>query len=334
MNKKLKAIALVSTGLDSQLSVKIIHDLGIDVLGLHCVFRFDPFIKEDQEQIDALFKSLGVRVQTVDLTEAFLSVLLDPPHGYGSNFNPCIDCKVFMFRYAKQFMEENGFAFLVTGEVAGQRPMTQKTPMMVHIERNAGLEGWVVRPLSAKLLKPTLPEMKGWIDREKLLDISGRGRKGQFELVKKYGIKEFNTPAGGCILTNPQFSQRARALLDHIPKNEVTVEDLQLLRLGRHFWLDHDVHVMIGRHEQDNEMLEKYQTDFWVFEAKNIQGPLSLARNVKTQQHIEDIAGMVARYGAGKYHDSVLIAYQDPKGKAGEISVTPMADEIMKNWRV
>ncbi len=211
-SEKIKAVALVSTGLDSQLAAKIVHDLGIEVIGLHCVFRFDPFIKEDQEKVDALFRPLGVSVQTVDLTEAFLPVLLDPPHGYGSNFNPCIDCKVFMFQYAKQFIHEAGADFLITGEVAGQRPMTQKTPMIVHIERAAGLEGRVLRPLSAKLLKPSVPELQGWVDRDQLLDISGRGRKTQLALVKAFGIQEYNTPAGGCILTNPQFSLHEKLL--------------------------------------------------------------------------------------------------------------------------
>ncbi len=333
-NKKIKAVALVSTGLDSQLAAKVVADLGIDVQGLHCVFRYDPFMKDVEKKIAERFDPLGIRVKVVDLTNEFLPVLLEPKHGYGKNINPCIDCKVFIYRYAKEYMKEIGASFLITGEVAGQRPMTQKTPMLKHLEREGDLEGLVLRPLTAKHLDPTIPEKEGWVDRNQLLDIAGRGRKTQFELVEKYGIKEFNNPAGGCIFTNPQFGDRAKVLLKLREKSEVSVEDFKLLRLGRHFWIEDRLHVVVGRGEEDNDMLETFKSGRWQFEVKEIAGPVVIAENLNDDHDIEIVAKITARYISKKYGNVFEIVYVDPKDKERSIQVEAFSEDEISEWKV
>lgn len=332
--KKIKAVALVSTGLDSQLAARVVSDLGIDVQGLHCVFKYDPFIKNIEDKIAEQYDPLSIPVRVVDLTDAFFSVLLEPKHGYGKNINPCIDCKIFIYRYAKKYMQEIGAKFLITGEVAGQRPMTQKTPMLKHLEREGGLEGLVLRPLTAKHLDPTIPEKEGWVDRNQLLDIAGRGRKIQMALVKKYGIASFENPAGGCIFTNPQFGDRAKVLLKQRNIDELTVDDFRLLRLGRHFWIDNRIHVVVGRGEKDNNMLDQFADGRWRFEAAEIAGPVVIAESLESEKDIQLVAGITARYISKKYGPTFIINIRNPNQECYKIEVEALDDQILSKWKI
>jgi tRNA-uridine 2-sulfurtransferase len=200
----IKAISLISGGLDSTLATKVVMDLGVDVLAANFVSPFCQCSRKDGCRHEARFVSeqLNIPLRIVNATDDFLEMLKKPKHGYGSNMNPCIDCRILMLKKSKELMDEVGASFLITGEVLGQRPMSQRRDAMRTIEKEAGVTGLVLRPLSAKLLEPTIPEEKGWVDREKLLDISGRSRKPQMKMAEDFNIKDYPCPAGGCLLTD------------------------------------------------------------------------------------------------------------------------------------
>ncbi|NQT23995.1 hypothetical protein HQ585_01435 [candidate division KSB1 bacterium] len=334
MSEPIKAIAMISSGLDSMLSAKIMHDLGIDVLGLHCVFRFDPTVDTNtQSRIEKLFEPVGIPIRVEEITEPFFQMVLNPPHGYGKGVNPCIDCKIFMFRHAKKIMQEIGAQFLITGEVVGQRPMSQHKPTLFHIEKEAGLRHLIVRPLSARILPPTLPEENGWIHRDQLFDISGRNRKSQMALAESFGFQIYNQPAGGCILTDPAYSKRAKALLQHRDKSTLKSEDFNLLRLGRHFWTKDGLHVIVGRHEDDNTYLESFRNGRWAFEAVDVTGPLVLAEGIQNDEELRLVAQITARYcGHGKA-EIFRIQYESVE-KSDILEVVPIRDEILDPWRI
>ena len=332
--KRIKAIAMISSGLDSMLAAKIVHDLGVDVTGLHCVFRFDPTKSENrQEYMDTLFEPVGIPILVKDVTDDFLKMVLEPEHGYGKGVNPCIDCKIFMFSFARRIMDELGVDFLITGEVVGQRPMSQMKPTLMHIQKEAGLKGRILRPLSAQCLPPSEPEEKGWVDRNKLYAINGRSRKEQIVMAQAFGITQFNQPAGGCILTDPKYSKRAKALFDRREKANITAEDMQLLRLGRHFWTEHDLHIVVGRHEEDNNFLEHYRNGRWCFEALDFNGPLVIVENLKSESDLKIAAEITARFTGVHKAASFRIGYQGPDGE-GHVTVIPAKDEVFKSWMV
>ena len=293
----IKAVALISSGLDSLLSAIVIKRLGIDVIGLHCQFKFDPTSsKADLCRLQELFKPYDIPVIIKDTTNDFLKLFLDPAHGYGSEMNPCIDCRLLTLQYGKMYMDEISAKFLITGEVVGQRPMTQNKPTIFHIDKMSGLKGLILRPLSAKILPPTIPEERSWVDREKLYDFSGRSRKSQIALAAELGIEDYNQPAGGCLLTDPQWSKRMKKLIDHHSRDEISIESIQMIRLGRHFWPKDHLWVVVGRHEADNQMLELYKKGRWTFQPVDVEGPLAIAENVKNDNDREVVAGIVARY--------------------------------------
>jgi tRNA-specific 2-thiouridylase len=331
---RIRALALVSSGLDSMLAAKIVRDQGIEVIGLNCLFRFDPARTDDQESpIHELFEPLGIPVLIRDITDDFLEMVLDPPHGYGKGVNPCIDCKIFMLRYAKNLLDELDARFIVTGEVVGQRPMSQMKPTLFHIEKEAGLKGLILRPLTAKCLPPSLAEEAGWIDREKLFDINGRSRKPQIEIAESLGIRRFNQPAGGCILTDPNYAKRAKMLFQKKEKSSITPDDMRLLRLGRHFWTDRGVHVVVGRDEADNHFLESFREGRWAFEAADFEGPLVLAGNIHDVADMEIVAAITARYCGRKKADVFRIQYTSPQ-MSGEVTVAPIEESMLSAWRV
>ena len=327
-----KAVALVSSGLDSMLAARIVRNQNIDVIGLHCFFRFDPTAGSDRlPLLESRFKHAGIPVIVRDVTDQFLSIVLYPRHGYGSQVNPCIDCKIFMFKQAGELMHEIGADFLVTGEVLGQRPMTQTRPMMIHIEKESGLRGRVLRPLCALHMEETLPEKQGWIDRKKLFAFAGRGRKNQIALVKTLGIKEYEQPAGGCILTNPQFGARARALLKFRKKEEILISDFQLLRLGRHFWPHSRFRCIVGRNEQDNIWLEEFSAVRTAIEPKHITGPLALAET-REPDEIELSSRIVARYC--RHEDRPVLMECRRAGRISEIEAVPFTEAEVEAWRI
>ena len=332
--KKIKAVALISSGLDSLLAAKIVKDQGIDVRGVCYFYQFDSLSEKSQRgEIQALFYPLNIPVTVVDTTDAFMPIFLYPDHGYGSGVNPCIDCHLFMFRSAKEMMDNIGARFLVTGEVVGQRPMSQNKHTLFHIDRVSGLKGLILRPLSAKLMPTTLPEEMGWVDRNKLYDFSGRSRKPQIALAGELGIKEFNSPAGGCILTEPNYSRRVKAYFKYRGKDLVSVEVMKLLRYGRHFWPREYLHVVVGRDKNDNQALEAFQSGRWIFEPVNVKGPLVLATGIKDMEDCEIVAKITARYCSVKVDSSIAIHYIG-KGNEGNLHVLPFEETLVEEWRV
>jgi tRNA-specific 2-thiouridylase len=331
--QRIKTVALVSSGLDSLLAAKIIHNLDIEVQGVCFLFQFDNLEKKFRNgDIETFLKPFGIPLTVFDVSEEFLPVFLNPEHGYGKGVNPCIDCHLFMLRRAKAFMDEIGAHFLITGEVVGQRPMSQTKPTLFHIDKVSGLRGLILRPLSAKLLPPTLPEMEGWVDRNVLFDISGRSRKRQFELAEKLGITKYNSPAGGCILTDPNYARRVKAFFEHREKKEVTIEELKLLRLGRHFWPNTHLQVVVGRDEKDNIALEHFRRGRWVFYPANGKGPLVLAQGVRDESDHAVTAGITSRYCSGNKSSHQICS--DRNGESREYIGVPVSDTELETWRV
>lgn len=286
-----KAIALVSGGLDSLLAAKLVKDQGIKVI---CVYFETPFHSGDsaRKSAEKNCERMGLPLRVVGAGKDYLEMIENPKHGYGSGMNPCVDCRIYFLRKAGELAKELGAEFVVTGEVVGQRPMSQHMRQLKIVEREAGLEGKLLRPLSAKLLPPTEPERKGRVDREKLLDIRGRSRRKQMELAEKWGIKEYLTPAGGCLLTEKAYSMRLKDLLEH---KELDEQDCLLLKLGRHFRLGENK-VIVGRNEEENDKLVKLKGQGWLFEVPDIGSPITLLQGPKNKKAIELAAALTARY--------------------------------------
>ena len=285
----MKAMVLLSGGLDSTLAMKLLLEQKIEVVALHFV---SPFFRSSWAVKTA--GEWGVPLLEVDITEDILELLKAPPHGFGSQMNPCIDCHSLMLRKAKELMKEMGASFVATGEVLGERPMSQNRAALRMVERESGLEGLLLRPLSAKLLPPTIPEKEGWVDREKLLDIQGRSRKRQLELAKMWGIKDYPSPGGGCLLTDPQFSKRLRDLMEN---EELTKENVALLKLGRHFRLRKGVKLVVGRNKEENEELRKlFKRGDFLLEAYSHKGPSAILRGGASDEDVKLAGSIVGRY--------------------------------------
>ena len=250
----IKAIALLSGGLDSILAVKLVQKQSIDVSGLTFTTPFFSAIKA-QTAADQIHLPLMVE----DFTAEHLQMLKSPRYGYGKNMNPCIDCHTLMLKMAGQKMEDTGADFLVTGEVLGQRPMSQTKQSLYVVAKNSGYADYILRPLSAQLLEPIKAEREGKVDRSGFLAISGRGRKDQMRLAEKFGIRHYPPPAGGCLLTDPIFSRRLRDLLSHAEDRQI--RDYELLKYGRHFRVEDTGKIIVGRNQSDNEALRKLSTD-------------------------------------------------------------------------
>jgi tRNA U34 2-thiouridine synthase MnmA/TrmU len=311
MNDKVTALGLFSGGLDSILACKIIADQGIRVRALKFVtpfFDHDLLAVEKAYQQEILEK-YGFEVELVDLSTGYIDLLRNPAHGFGKNFNPCIDCKILMLTRAREMMEKYDASFLVTGEVLGQRPMSQRRDTLNVIERDAVCKKVLLRPLSALLMEPTVAEEQGLVDRDKLFGFAGRGRKPQIALAKKMGITEFPAPAGGCVLTDPNLASRIErfyAGLFSIDRNQFQVNDIKLLLVGRHFCLPGGHWLVLGRNEQENDRITELQNDDdWLLFMPERPGPTALLRRgaslvseiPEEQEIIRLITGLVIRYG-------------------------------------
>jgi tRNA U34 2-thiouridine synthase MnmA/TrmU len=291
-----KAIGCLSGGLDSMLAIRLIQLQGIDVLALHALHPWHAMPVDPAKEPGAVVaaRQLGVPIRLIDATEADLAMIQNPKFGLGKRMNPCIDCRIWVLRQAKAIMEAEGAAFVFTGEVVGQRPMSQRRPILNVVEREAGLEDLLVRPLSAKQLSPTKPERDGLLDRTKLRGIIGRSRHEQIAMAAEFGITEYPSPAGGCLLTDPGFALRLRELIDH---KEPTAADVQLLKVGRHFRLDDGTLLVIGRHEDDNVRLLRLLTPGDVrIEAAGIPGPTSILRGSASPANTATAASLTLRY--------------------------------------
>jgi len=287
----MKALSLLSGGIDSSLAIKLLREQGVEVTAINIGTRFGGG-KTDHPALIA--QNLGVPFIRIKAGDDYIDMLKNPKHGYGSNFNPCIDCHIYMLRKAKDMLESVGASFVITGEVLGQRPMSQNKGALIRVEKEAGLEGMLLRPLSAKRLKITTPEREGWVDRERLLGIEGRGRKVQLELATRYGLDGYSAPAGGCLLTNREFSGRLRDLLNI--KENLTDEDIKLLKAGRHFYRD-SVQIVVGRnHDENLSMLELKGSGDCVLQVRDIPGPVTIIRGDADEEVIEYAASLTARY--------------------------------------
>ncbi|MEW6680920.1 MAG: tRNA 4-thiouridine(8) synthase ThiI, partial [bacterium] len=244
---------------------------------------------------------------------------------YGKNINPCIDCKIFLFKKAKAYMEEIGAKFIITGEVLGERPMSQKKDTMMLIERESGLSGIVLRPLSAKLLAKTKPEIKGWIKRENLLAISGRSRKPQIKLAEEFGIRDYPSPAGGCLLTDPGFALRMKDLMKHKP--DFDLNDTPLLKIGHHFRLSPSFKLVVGRNERENMKLKDLALEDDVIFEPSAKGPIGLGRGEFNEKYLSLSSRIIASY----CHKETIVSYFS-KGIKGEILARQGED--VKRWMV
>ncbi|MDP2939469.1 MAG: hypothetical protein Q8O13_05285 [Candidatus Omnitrophota bacterium] len=333
---KIKAVSLVSGGLDSGLATRIVLGLGIELAVLNFTGPFCLCNKPGGCKFEAknLAQSFGLEFKVVNVFDEFIEIVKNPKHGYGSNLNPCIDCRILMFKTAKKFMQEIGASFIVTGEVVGQRPMSQQRHTLRLIEKESGLGGLILRPLSAKLLPETIPEINGWVNREKLLSISGRSRKEQIALVKEFDMGNYPCPSGGCLLTDPGFSQRMSDLLKY---SEVSIEEIKLLKVGRHFRLSPTDKLVVGRDETENEVLLKLakETDF-IFMPCEVKGPVALGRGKDFDNGLMDLSGsIVARYCDKAAEEKVIIKVrQGIQDATQELVCQSIKEESLNEFRI
>ncbi len=291
MTEKIKAVGLLSSGIDSALAIKLVKEQGVEVVAVNLAL---PVSDDRIDYATLLARQLDVPLVRIEAAEDYIELVRYPRHGYGSGMNPCIDCRIYMLRKAWKVAEGINAKFLVTGDVLGERPMTQHRAALQLEEKESGLQGLILRPLSAKLLPETVPEKEGWVDRNRLLAIEGRSRKPQLELAKRYGITGYRTPGGGCLLTNKEFSGRLRQLFRL--GQDVGVRDIELLKLGRHFF-ERGAHIIVGRNERENRLLmELKQPEDFVLEAKGFPGPVTLLRGEKMPELVRLAADLTARY--------------------------------------
>jgi tRNA-specific 2-thiouridylase len=275
--------------------MKVVADLGVDVIAVNINTGFGG-TTDRMEHMQSMCNQIGVKLELLDLKQAYLDeVLFEPKYGYGKNFNPCIDCHGFMFRYTAKLLEKYDASFMISGEVVGQRPMSQNKDAMVKVEKLSLNEDLVLRPLSAKLLPITKPERDGWVDRDKLLDISGRSRSRQLALAKEIGLENFEPPAGGCLLTDIQFSNRLRDFVDNAT---LEINDIDTLKFGRHLRLPDGAKLIIGRHKEDNEYLQNTTSEKYLKgRIVDCTGPLALIEKTASLQDKELAAKFIISYG-------------------------------------
>jgi tRNA U34 2-thiouridine synthase MnmA/TrmU len=341
-----KAVALLSGGLDSTLAVKVLLDMGIQVeaVNIHtgfCLVDHRRYISsrrgEEPPRNEALRAAadLGVHIEMIDISGEYLGVVLNPKHGYGSAANPCIDCRILMLQKAKEYMEKTGADFLVTGEVLAQRPMTQHRGTMRRIAKESDTADILLRPLSAKLLEPTKPEVDGLVDRDLLYNFSGRGRKDQMRLAQEKGITDYPQPAGGCcFLTDKNYARKFRDLVAHRPQGSITMDDLIILKAGRHFRVSASAKVIVGRDEAENEFLERFATGRWVFKVQDYQGPLTLAEGDLGQEDLCRTAALAARYSDGKDQPEITVICRHPDGREEKFTTPPMNETLVVQIRL
>ena len=347
MPEQKKAVALISGGLDSLLAAKLMLDQGVHVEGINfytgfCVEGHTHAIRKKDKakpkRNNALWSAeqLGIKLHIIDIIDEYKDVLINPKHGYGANMNPCLDCKIFMVGKAKQWMEENGFDFIITGEVMGQRPMSQRKDLLPVVVRESGADDRLVRPLCAKNLAPTLPEREGWIERDKLKDFSGRNRKPQMALAKEFGFDDYATPAGGCcFLTDKNYSDKLVDLWQARNKKDYELDDIMLLKVGRHLRPEPHYKLIVSREDGENKFLQGYKKHFGFIEIKSHNGPLTLVDGELSEDDFKLAARIAARFSQGREADSVTVKTTTKDGVEKQFDITPMpASEIKQEWYI
>jgi tRNA U34 2-thiouridine synthase MnmA/TrmU len=326
--KKVRALGLCSGGLDSMLAGLVLRKQGIAV---EWITFETPFFSSHKARKAS--KITGIPLTVKKITKKYLSMLRNPNCGYGKWLNPCLDCHALMFRLAGERMNAEGFHFLFSGEVLGQRPMSQTKPSLRYVEKHSGHDGYVLRPLSAKKLPETIPEKEGWIDREQLCDFSGRGRKNQIRLAEAFGITDYPAPAGGCLLTDRGYSNRLKDLFDH--QKHTTESELHLLKFGRHFRLPNDTKLIVGRTQKDNEQIIKYhnpKTDM-VMKTQNVPGPVLLIPYGADLETLRLAASVCAGYSKAGKDAMVDVQLVSPDGRE-TISTKGMAPNDIKTYMI
>jgi tRNA-uridine 2-sulfurtransferase len=347
--KKVRALSLFSGGLDSILATRVVMAQGVEVEAIQFVTPFFNYaILEDVEAHKRRIKArYGIEVFVEDISAGYLQLLHNPVHGFGKHFNPCIDCKIMMFSRARAMLAERGASFLITGEVLGQRPMSQRRDTLNVIERDSGTRSLLLRPLCAQLMTETEAEAKGWVDRSRLLRLSGRSRSPQIALAKEFGITDFPAPAGGCILADPILSQRIAHLYAReslLQVAEVTVPDIRVLLVGRQFILPGGGWVIVGRDEKENNRLEKLvQPEDAVLLMEEWPGPLAVLKKAashyadpaRLERDLQLAAGLVVRFGkklpAGTPGGEVTCTVGTSRRRIG---ARPLADDIFRSWQL
>ena len=329
------------------LAAKLLLEQGIHVEGINfytgfCVEGHTHAIrKRDQKKPkrnNALWcaEQLGIKLHIIDIIEEYKDIVINPKHGYGANLNPCLDCKIFMVGKAKQWMEDNGFDFIITGEVIGQRPMSQRKDLLPVVVRESGADDRLLRPLCAKNLSPTLPEREGWVDRDKLMDFHGRNRKPQMALAKQFGFEDYASPAGGCcFLTDENYSRKLADLWQAQHEKRYELDDIMLLKVGRHIRPKPTYKLIVSREEGENKFLSGYRKNFTCIETRSCGGPLTLIDGDASDEDLEIASRIVARFSQGKNADNVTVKITRVNGEETTLDVPPMPpSEIKQEWYI
>ena len=345
MTRQVKAVALISGGLDSLLAVKVVQDQGVHVEGINfftgfCVEGHTHAIRKKEKakpkRNNALWvaEQLGIKLHILDIIEDYKEVVFNPKHGYGANLNPCLDCKVFMVRKAHEWIGRNGFDFIITGEVVGQRPMSQRRDTMPVVSRESGADDLLLRPLSARNLPETRPEREGWVSRYRLYGFSGLSRKPQMELSQRFGFDDYAQPAGGCcFLTDANYSSKLADLWRFRGSKTYEIDDIMLLKVGRHLRPRPNFKVIIAREEGEGRFLQGYRKQFVNLETVSHPGPLALIDGETSEEDIQLAARLVARYSKGRGDDRVELQVSGPDGVSHRLTVVPLsAEEIPESW--
>ena len=324
----IKALALFSGGLDSLLAMKLIIEQDIEVIGLYFDTGFGGKAEDAKKAyLQEIAKKIGARLEIIDIKEQFIQeILFDPKYGYGKNFNPCIDCHANMIRIAKALLPKYGAHFIISGEVVGQRPMSQRFDALKKVENLSTADGLILRPLSAKLLPPTIPEQKGWVDREKLLDISGRSREVQMQLAKKWGIENYESPAGGCLLTDEYFSKKIK---EHIAHQKFESEDIDVLKWGRHFRLPGGAKLVVSRNKDENERLKSLKLSKYTLFSLPLPGPLSILSKNASKKDKELAARIALTYSKAKPDASYGVCIEEERFEISPFATKAEAQRYM-----
>ncbi|MBI5025319.1 MAG: hypothetical protein HZC12_01040 [Nitrospirae bacterium] len=330
-----RAIALFSGGLDSTLAILTVLRQGIDVTAITFLTHFGCDITDKSSCSKDPFpvaEKFNFEVKLCHLANKFIEIVKNPKYGHGRNMNPCIDCRILMLKEAKELMAMVNADFIVTGEVLGQRPMSQRRDSFPLIDREAGVERNVLRPLSAKLMKPTIPEINGLVCRDKLYDFSGRSRKPQIALAREFGLTDYPAPAGGCLLTEPNYSHRLKELLKHNP--DPSLNELHLLRVGRHFRFSSECKIIVGRDKEENKQIESLANPYdYLLRVEGYGSPITIVAGKADSEAINIAASLCARYSDAKRLREVDVTISK-NGSSFKMPVSPAIDTDLERFRV
>jgi tRNA-uridine 2-sulfurtransferase len=325
---KIRALGLCSGGLDSMLAALVLRRQDIEV---HWISFETPFFSADKARQAAERLKIPLRVENI--TDTYLEMLRHPPCGFGKHMNPCMDCHSLMFRLAGQIMRADGFDFLFSGEVLGQRPMSQTKPSLRYVEKHSGYDGYILRPLSAQILPETLPEKNGWVDRQRLLDIAGRSRKRQIELARQFAISDYPSPAGGCLLTDKGYSQRLKDLFAH--RDHTSHNELHLLKYGRHLRLNPATKIIVGRTQPENDQILKYADvrQDTVLKVNQYPGPIVLIPGGAEKGTTLLAAAICAGYSKAPADNPASVKISTASGSE-QVVILPLAPQQAKHFLI